>query len=80
LLNSQLEAEEPPKPPKGMEVFTPVEPWNHISGEYQAPVYPLDPVRAHYRKRLEGGTHFTSFTGLKLAVLTLLALLESLLE
>lgn len=61
----QLEAEEPPKPPKGMEVFTPVEPSNHVSGEYQAPVYPLDPVRAHYRKRLEGGTHFTSFTGIK---------------
>jgi len=61
----QLEAEEPPQPPKGMEVFTPVEPSNHVSGEYQAPVYPLDPVRAHYRKRLEGGNHFTSFTGIK---------------
>jgi hypothetical protein len=41
-------------PPEEMGGFSAKEPRNHISGEYQAPRWPADPVRAHYSKRLDG--------------------------
>jgi len=41
-------------PPPEMGGYAAREPYNHISGEYAAPEYAADPVRAHYRKRLDG--------------------------
>ena len=40
-------------PPPEMGGYAAEEPYNHISGEYKPPRWPADPVRAHYRKRLD---------------------------
>jgi len=41
-------------PPPEMGGYAAKEPYNHISGEYSPPRWAADPVRAHYRKRLDG--------------------------
>ena len=41
--------------------FTAGEPKNHVSGAYKPPRYRPDPVRAHYRKRLNGQAHPRDF-------------------